>query len=94
MNMILLALAAQFAAFFVTSLLAGFLVALATLASGRPAGYDAIRFWGPVSRRRSSDHRYRAGRLGLSLHPCGSRPFAAASDHDSAGKETARALAG
>jgi hypothetical protein len=48
MNMILLALAAQFAAVFVTSLLAGFLAALATIASGKPAGDDAIRFWGPV----------------------------------------------
>jgi ABC-type transport system involved in multi-copper enzyme maturation permease subunit len=48
MNMILLALAAQFAAVFVTSLLAGFLAALAMLASGKPAGDDAIRFWGPV----------------------------------------------
>jgi ABC-type transport system involved in multi-copper enzyme maturation permease subunit len=49
MNMILLALAAQFAVVFVTSLFAGFLAALATIASGKPAGDDAIRFWGPVA---------------------------------------------
>ncbi len=49
MNMILLALAAQFAAFFVTSLMAGFLVALAVIATGEPIRDDPIRFWGPVA---------------------------------------------
>jgi MFS family permease len=49
MNMILLALAAQFAAFFVTSLLAGFLAALSSVATGTPPLDDPIRFWGPVA---------------------------------------------
>jgi ABC-type transport system involved in multi-copper enzyme maturation permease subunit len=78
MNMILLALAAQFAAFFVTSLLAGFLAALSSVATGSPR------------RRRSLDHCSGPGRLRVSLHTSGPRPFAASPYHDGADKETAQ----
>ena len=64
------------------------LAGLATLASGKPAGYDAIRFWGPVGAGVALLTSLRPGRLRLSLHPSGSRPLAAAPHHGGASKKT------